>query len=83
MKYHKPFIRASELKQWDYCPRQWYLVRTTSRRLHCQAAKRGVEFHNRKLGAVQAIQKTQSHLVKLLITGGIVCFCCWLLLHSL
>ncbi len=73
MKKNDLFIRSSEIKQWDYCPRQWYLLRTTGRKINSQAAKRGLEYHNRQAKGVKAVQKTQSFLIKSILTGGIIC----------
>lgn len=67
-------IRASEIKQWAFCPRQWYLQRTTGRR-SCggPAARKGEEFHRNKARGVQEVRKAQSALTKALMIGGIVC----------
>ena len=66
-------IRSSEMRSWSYCPRQWYLRRTTGRKISCQASKRGLEFHNKQAQHVRAVRNTQSILTKTLMIGGIVC----------
>lgn len=71
-------IRASEIRQWCFCPRQWYLLRTTGRRVVTAATKRGVDFHLKESRKVEAVQKMQLAFVAYLIIGGIVC--CILLL---
>ncbi len=80
MKQEKRKTNSNEYRQWDYCPRQWYLFKTTGRKIRCQASKRGLEFHHRQAQSVQAVQNTQSFLMKIIITGGIVCLF-WLLLQ--
>ncbi len=81
MKKNNPFIRSSEIKQWDYCPRQWYLLRTTGRKINTQAAKRGLEYHQKEAKGVKAVQKTQSLLITSILTGGIICLL-WFLWQS-
>ena len=80
---NKPNINASELKQWDFCPRQWYFLRTKGRRGRQQISstepsRRGQEFHQQKSGPVKKAQKTQSAISKFMTIGGIACLL-WLL----
>ena len=83
---NKPNINASELKQWDFCPKQWYLLRTGGRRriqqqlCSNQASRRGQEFHQKKSGPVKQAQKTQSVISNFLTIGGLACLF-WLLSH--
>ncbi len=73
-------IRASELRQWDLCPRQWYLLRTTGRRIRTQASLRGREFHRQQSVMVKEAQKSQSIAKTFFVIGGIACLL-WLLSH--
>jgi len=75
---NSPYIGSSEFKQWAFCPRHWYLLRTTGKRASGPAVRRGVEFHTRKSKEVINVQKKQSAFVTAVILGGIACII-WLL----
>ncbi len=76
---NKPNINASEIKRWDYCPRQWYLQRTRGKRIvQNNASKRGLVYHQQQAGPVRQAQKTQSCIRKYAIIGGVACLF-WLL----
>ena len=66
-------IRSNEIRQYCFCPRQWYLFRTTGKRVVCAASRRGEEFHKKAAQPIKAIQRTQSFMVALIIIGGIAC----------
>ena len=66
-------INASEIRQWCFCPRQWYLLRTTGRKVVTFATKRGVDFHLKESRKVEAVKRMQLALGTTLIIGGIVC----------
>ncbi len=70
-------IRSSELAQWRFCPRQWYLFRTTSKKPEGRAVTRGLMYHKGKAGNVQSIQRTQRAIVITAALGGIACLA-WL-----
>ena len=78
MNRNKPNINANEIKQWDFCPRQWYLIRTKGRTWNDQPARRGQEFHQQHAVPVKQIQKTQSFISKIVTIGGAACLF-WLL----
>jgi CRISPR/Cas system-associated exonuclease Cas4 (RecB family) len=80
VKSNKHSISASELKQWDYCPRQWYLLKTTGSRVNNRAVRLGREFHQKQAQGVKAVRNTQSLLTKFILTGGIACLF-WFLLQ--
>jgi hypothetical protein len=80
MKKSKPNIRSGEFRSWSYCPRQWYLLRTTKRRINTAASRKGMEFHRSHSQKVEAVQKAQSNF-KTIIVGGIVCLLLWFLLR--
>ena len=76
---NRPYnIGSAEFKQWAFCPRHWYLLRTTGKRAHGPAVQRSMEFHARKSKEVITIKKTQSLFLTAVILGGIVCII-WLL----
>ena len=78
---NKPNINASEIKRWDYCPRQWYLQRTGGRKIkQSNAAQRGVVYHQQQAEPVRKAQKTQSCITKYAAIGGMACLF-WLLSH--
>ena len=68
-------ISANEIRQWCFCPRQWYLYRTTSKvkNIHVSARKRGVAFHHSAARPVRAIQRLQRAIVTIAVIGGIAC----------
>ena len=70
-------IAANEIRQWCFCPRQWYLLRTTGLRIMTPAAKRGVVYHQREAVRVNAVVRSQSALTIILLLGGAAC-CIWL-----
>ncbi len=74
----KANISAGEIRQWCYCPRQWYLLRTGGRRLMTPASRQGVAYHQKEAVKVKAVVRSQSALVTILILGGAAC-CIWLL----
>jgi hypothetical protein len=69
----KRYIGSSEFKQWAFCPRHWYLLRTTGKRAQGSSAQRGVDYHTRKSREVISVKKTQSAFIAAVILGGIVC----------
>jgi hypothetical protein len=71
-------IRASELSQWCFCPRQWYLFRTTGRKVMTPSSKRGIDFHVKESQKVEAVKSTQWVFATILIIGGMACII-WLL----
>jgi hypothetical protein len=75
----KRFIKASEFGQWEYCPMQWYLGKTTYRRINSEACKKGIAYHCAKSEGVKSVQNDQKKLVTALIIGGIICI--FFLLH--
>ena len=81
MKRDKYFIGASEFNQWNYCPRKWYLERTTGIRIDTPEIRKGKEFHNMRGKDARQVQKTQSALIAAITIGGIACL--FLLLSSL
>jgi len=66
-------IRASEIRQWCFCPRQWYLFRTTGRKVMTAASMRGIDFHLKESHKVEAVQRTQWFFTATLIMGGVAC----------
>lgn len=70
---NKRYIAASEFKQWAFCPRHWYLLRTTGKRANSSNARRGTLYHNAKAEGVKKVQKTQAVLLWVIL-GGIACF---------
>jgi len=70
---NKPYIGSAEFKQWAFCPRHWYFLRTSGTRGHGPAVRRGKEFHARKSREVISVKKTQSAFVTAAVLGGIVC----------
>ncbi len=66
-------IRSSELAQWCFCPRQWYLFRTTGKKPEGRAVTRGLIYHKGKAGNIQSIQRMQRALVMTAALGGIAC----------
>ncbi len=67
-------ISATDLKQWSFCPRQWYFYKTTGRKPKFnRAIKRGLDYHRAKGEAVDSVIKAQRYLVFFLKTGGSIC----------
>jgi hypothetical protein len=66
-------IKSSELKQWSFCPREWFLLRTRRIKINNIHTKRGLEFHNKQAKGIRSIKRTQNQLVFLLATGGALC----------
>jgi hypothetical protein len=78
---NSPYIGSSEFKQWVFCPRHWYLLRTTGKRAQgpqIPTVRRGVEYHTAKSREVINVQKKQSAFVTAAVLGGIACII-WLL----
>lgn len=69
----KKSIGAYEVRQWCFCPRQWYLFRTMGRIKRASNSRKGMEFHRSASRPIKAIQKTQSMIVTAIVMGGIVC----------
>lgn len=69
-------ISATDLKQWCFCPRQWYFYKTTGRRPKFnKAIKRGLDYHRVKGEAVDSVIKAQSNLKFFLKAGArYVCY---------
>jgi hypothetical protein len=66
-------IGASEFNQWNYCPKKWYLERTTGIKPRTPEIRKGEEFHNMRGKGVMKVQKTQSALIATIIIGGLTC----------
>lgn len=67
-------ISATDLKQWSFCPRQWYFYKTTGKRpKFSKAIKRGLDYHRVKGEAVDSVIKAQSNLMFFLKAGGSIC----------
>jgi hypothetical protein len=81
MKKNKPFIGSNEFKQWDFCPRQWYLIKTGKAKVITSASRRGISFHKNQSYGIKAVQQAQSKFKKTVLIGGIVCLL-WFLLRQ-
>ena len=82
MKNKKPFICSNEFKQWDFCPKQWYFIKTGKMRVTSSAASRkGIEFHKNQSYGIKAVQRAQSKFKTSVIIGGLVCLL-WFLLRQ-
>lgn len=66
-------VISTELKQWGFCPRQWYYFRLTGRKPWNAAIKRGLEYHHEKSVAVKYIKLIQNLVVVAGIGGGVLC----------
>lgn len=67
-------ISATDLKQWCFCPRQWYFYKSTGRKPKFnRALKRGIDYHRIKGEAVDSVIKAQSNLKFFLKAGGSIC----------
>ncbi len=74
MLKQKPFRNSSEFKQWDYCPRQWYLRRTLGKKHGTSAAaRRGIDHHQKISKGVKEVQFAQGLFKAALIAGGVIC----------
>ena len=73
MKKNKPFISSNEFKQYDFCPKQWYLIKTGKMNVNTSAARRGMDYHRKKSYGIKAVQKAQSKFKITAYIGGIVC----------
>ena len=85
MKQRSSYINSAELRQWGFCPRQWYYYRVTGKRpAYSSGMKRGIEYHERKAHHVSSIIQTQKALGLVLKTGGLVClfYLCFYLFWS-
>ncbi len=70
------------IRQWYFCPRQWFLLRARSGRVETPESTRGVEFHRSESRKFEAIGRTQKLIKIVIYTGGSLCFI-WLLLRLL
>ncbi len=66
-------ISSHEIKQWAFCPGQWYLLRITGRRVNDAFIRKGVAFHHEKAKQIRKIKKTQNVLVLLWVIGIALC----------
>ena len=73
MKKGKRKTSSNEFRQWDFCPRQWYFIKTRWKKRRNAAAQRGVEFHRNMSKGVKAVQKAQRLFKAAAITGGLIC----------
>lgn len=73
MKKKNRETSSSEFRQWDFCPRQWFFIRTVGRKRKNAASRKGMEFHRNMSGGVKEVQKAQRWFMAAAITGGIVC----------
>jgi hypothetical protein len=72
-KKNKRYIGSSEFKTWNFCPRYWYLMRTSGRSAQGAAIQRGNAYHKKMSKGVVAVKQSQSAFVKALVLGGIIC----------
>lgn len=72
-------IRAGEIRQWCFCPKQWYLIRTRGIRKTTPAGKRGIEHHKRESRKVEAVQRIQMRIKTMIFAGGALWLIFWLL----
>ena len=72
-------IPPSWIRQWCFCPRQWFLFRTTGRKVETADSRRGMEFHERESRKVEAMRRTQKALKITVYAGGALCLMLWLL----
>ncbi|MFN8454613.1 MAG: hypothetical protein U0401_08065 [Anaerolineae bacterium] len=71
--HHLPVIRASELAQFSFCRRAWWLATVKGNQPKNQAAlSRGVFTHNRHFQHVQTAQRWRYASVFLLSGGGLL-----------
>ena len=75
MKQEKQKINSNEYRQWDYCPRQWYLRQTLGRRNgNNSARRRGMKYHQNMAHGIKSVQIAQSRFrTAAIITGGVIC----------
>ncbi len=66
-------ISSHEIKQYAFCPRQWYLLRTTGRRVNDAFIREGAAFHHEKARQIRRIKTTQDVLVFLCAVGIVLC----------
>jgi hypothetical protein len=66
-------ISSHEIKQWAFCPRQWYLLRTTGRRVDNAFIRKGSSFHHAKARQIRKIKIMQNILVSLVVIGAALC----------
>lgn len=66
-------IKSSELKQFEFCPREWFLLRDRGIKVNNIHTKGGQDFHHQQAIGIRSIKKTQNRLVFLLVTGGALC----------
>ena len=74
MTNNKRNANSNEFRQWDYCPRQWYLKKTLGKRCGNSAIRKGVEFHRNMSKGVKSLQTAQRVFkAAAVITGGVIC----------
>ncbi len=82
MNKNKPFIGSNEFKQYDFCPRQWYFIKTGKMRVTSSAASRkGIAFHKNQSYGIKAVQRAQLKFKTTILIGGLVCLL-WFLLRQ-
>lgn len=65
---------SNEFRQWDYCPRQWYLNKTQGKRRGNSATRKGMDFHRNMSKGVKSVQTAQRVFkTAAIITGGVIC----------
>jgi hypothetical protein len=69
---YSPIIKSSELKQWAFCPRQWFLLRMSGRKVDNEFTRRGLRFHHQEARKFNAIKRTENTLTVVLIVGGVL-----------
>ena len=72
-KLRSLMIKSSELKQFDFLPREWFLLRTKGIKVNNINTKRGLDFHQRQAKGIRSIKRTQNRLVLLLATSRALC----------
>lgn len=77
-KPRSTIIGASEIKQWDFCPMQWWLIRNGAKS-DSAATRRGVAYHDERGKAVKAITVRQN-ILKYAWIGVAIC-CCFLFFY--
>lgn len=79
MSQRDPVIRASEISQYAYCARAWWLGRVKGyRSVNVQAMRRGTARHETHGRAVQGYHLLRRLAVGLLVLGGAL-LAAWLL----
>ena len=73
------YIRASEMQSWSFCPKQWYLCRTTGKKPDSPAIQKGKAYHVQESKSVRNVQRTQKSIVKYALIGGAIACLLWYL----